>query len=124
MNLPIGTVTLKDLVSELDNWFHLGIQLEVSATTLQNIRHRHHHTGDIEAMKTDMFIAWRDNEEHGPKWSTIVRALVGIKMVPLARKLGMKYGRDWCTLVWAANLVTHEQESVAIYAIYTTASFI
>ena len=98
MSAHAGAATLKAMMEELEgvtNWFSFGIQLEVSTTTLRNIRHRHRHTGDIEAMKTDMFIAWRDNEEHGPTWSSIVRALVGIRMVPLARKLGMKYGKDY-----------------------------
>ena len=93
--LPIGAVTLKDLLIELKDvtdWFHLGIHLEVSTTTLINIRLRHQHSGDIEAMKTDMFIAWLD-EEMEPTWSAVVRALVRIKMKPLARKLGKKYGK-------------------------------
>ena len=92
---PIGAVTLKDLVTELDDvtdWFHLGIHLEVSSATLRNIRNRHQRTGDIKDMKTDMLMGWMDNEVH-PTWSPIVRALVGIKMAPLARKLGMKYGK-------------------------------
>ena len=92
--LPIGAVTLKDLVAELDDvtdWFHLGIYLEVNTTTLTNIRHKYRYSDGKNVSKTDMFIAWINEVE--PTWSAVVRALVGIKMMPLARKLGTKYGK-------------------------------
>ena len=90
-----GAITLKSLVIELEDvtdWFHLGVYLEVSTTTLINIKYKYCYSNDNEASKTAMFIAWMN--EVKPTWSAVVRALVGIRMKPLARKLAMKYGKE------------------------------
>ena len=66
---------------------------QVDTTSLRNIRNRHRQSRDTEAMKTDMLIEWIDNAVD-LTWSAVVRALVGIKMKPLAKTLGMKYGKE------------------------------
>ncbi len=90
-----GAVTLKDLVAELESvmdWFHLGVFLEVSQSDLLIIKSTHELSRNIKASKSDLFIAWM-NTCAQPTWSAVVRALVGIRMEALAKKLAMKYGK-------------------------------
>ncbi len=56
------------------------------------IRHTHLNSRDIKASKTDLFTLWLKSSNQ-LTWSTVVRALVGIRMEPLAKKLAMKYGK-------------------------------
>lgn len=76
----------------MSDWFHLGIHLEVGESELMAISHKHQNSRDLKASKTDLFTVWLRTSNQ-PSWSAIVRALVGIRMMNLAMKLGMKYGK-------------------------------
>ncbi len=91
----VGAVTLKALVTELEeviDWFNFGVHLEVRESDLMAIRYTHLNSRDIKASKTDLFTLWLKSSNQ-LTWSTVVRALVGIRMEPLAKKLAMKYGK-------------------------------
>ena len=85
-------VTIKDLVSELHeviSWFQLGICLDISPSELMKIREDHREKTDT--CKTEMLVTWL-KQTTKPSWSTVVRALVGIRMGALAQKVAVKYG--------------------------------
>ena len=87
-------MTIKDLVSELHDvvsWFLLGIYLDVSDSELMKIRADHKEKTD--ACKTEMLVTWL-RQTTDASWSMVVRALVGIKMRPLAQKVAVKYGES------------------------------
>ena len=88
--LSLAQLTIKDLVSELHDvvrWFQLGIYLDISPAELMKIRADHRET---EPCKTEMLVTWlRQTRE--PSWSTVVRALVGMRMGTLAQKVALKY---------------------------------
>ena len=68
------------------DWFHLGLYLGVAEYQLLSIERE-----QMKQCKTYMLNWWL---QHGvqPKWTCVVRALEGIKMEPLARKIATKYG--------------------------------
>ena len=85
-------VTIKDLVSELHDviiWFQLGIYLDISPSELMKIRADHREKTDD--CKTEMLVTWL-RQTTDASWSTVVRALVGIRMGALAQKVAVKYG--------------------------------
>ena len=88
--LSLAQLTIKDLVSELHNvvrWFQLGIYLDISPPELMKIRADHRET---EPCKTETLVTWlRQTRE--ASWSTVVRALVGMRMGTLAQKVALKY---------------------------------
>ena len=92
--LCLAPVTIKDLVSELHDvvrWFQLGIYLDISPPELMKIREDNREK--IEACKTEMLVMWlRQTRE--VSWSTVVRALVGMRMGTLAQKVALKYGES------------------------------
>ncbi len=93
----VGAVTLKALVTELEDvldWFNFGVHLEVRESDLMIIRHTHLNSRDVKASKTDLFTTWIRTSSL-LTWSAVVRALVGIRMEPLAKKLAMKYGKNY-----------------------------
>ena len=85
--------TLQELISQLDevvDWFHLGLYLDIPTHELlimEDFRRGHK-----KQCRTDMLGWWL---QHGTQltWTAMVRALKGIKMEPLARKIATKYGR-------------------------------
>ena len=91
--LSLAQVTIKDLVNELHDvvrWFQLGIYLDISPPELMKIRADHRET---EPCKTEMLVTWlRQTRE--ASWSTVVRALVGMRMGTLAQKVALKYGES------------------------------
>ena len=91
--LCLAPVTIKDLVSELHDvvrWFQLGIYLDISPPELMKIRADHRET---EPCKTEMLVTWlRQTRE--ASWSTVIRALVGMRMGTLAQKVSLKYGES------------------------------
>ena len=91
--LSLAQLTIKDLVSELHDvvrWFQLGIYLDISPPELMKIRADHRET---EPCKTEMLVTWlRQTRE--ASWSTVVRALVGMRMGTLAQKVALKYGES------------------------------
>ncbi len=96
-SMCVGAVTLKALVSELEeviDWFNFGVHLEVRESDLMIIRHTHLNSRDVKASKTDLFTTWIRTSSQ-LTWSAVVRALVGIRMEPLAKKLAMKYGKNY-----------------------------
>ena len=92
--LSLAQLTIKDLVSELHDvvrWFQLGIYLDISPPELMKIREDNREK--IEACKTEMLVTWlRQSRE--ASWSTVVRALVGMRMGTLAQKVALKYGES------------------------------
>ena len=91
--LSLAQLTIKDLVSELHDvvrWFQLGIYLDISPAELMKIRADHRET---EPCKTEMLVTWlRQTRE--ASWSTVVRALFGMRMGTLAQKVALKYGES------------------------------
>ena len=93
--LTSAAVTIKDLVSELHDvisWFQLGIYLDISPSELMKIRADHREKTDD--CKTEMLVTWL-NQTADVSWSTVVRALVGIRMGALAQKIAVKYGESF-----------------------------
>ena len=87
-------MTIKDLINELHDvisWFQLGIYLDISPTELMKIRVDHREKTDD--CKTEMLVTWL-RQTMNASWSTVVRALVGIRMGALAQKLAVKYGES------------------------------
>ena len=87
-------VTIKDLINELHDvisWFQLGIYLDISLSDLMKIRADHREKTDD--CKTEMLVTWL-SQTTDASWSTVVKALVGIKMGALAWKVAMKYGKS------------------------------
>lgn len=79
------------LVSELTevvDWFHLGIYLEIPHSELLKISADY---DTVNSCKTQALIKWIDLKE--PSWESVVRALVGIKMKDLADHIANKYGK-------------------------------
>ena len=86
-------MTLKDLVIQLDevvDWFKLGILLDISSSKLKRIRADHRETN---ACKTEMLVMWMEQTTNA-SWTTVVRALVGIRMETLAQNIAAKYGES------------------------------
>ena len=86
-------LTLLELVSELTivvDWFHLGLYLGVPEHELLCIEQ--YQRGHVQQCRTDMLTWWLQRGVQ-PTWTRVVRALEGIKMEPLARKIATKYGR-------------------------------
>ena len=87
-------VTIKDLITELHDvisWFQLGIYLDISPSELMKIRADHREKTDD--CKTEMLITWL-RQTRDASWSTVVKALVGIRMGALAEKIAVKYGES------------------------------
>ena len=86
-------MTLKDLVTQLDevvDWFKLGILLDISSSKLKRIRADHRETN---ACKTEMLVMWMEQTTNA-SWTTVVRALVEIRMETLAQNIAAKYGES------------------------------
>ena len=89
-----AAVTIKDLITELHDvisWFQLGIYLDISPSELMKIRADHREKTDD--CKTEMLVTWL-RQATNASWSTVVRALVGIRMGALAQKVAVKYGES------------------------------
>ena len=89
-----AAVTVKDLITELHDvisWFQLGIYLDISPSELMKIRADHREKTDD--CKTEMLMTWL-RQTTNASWSTVVRALVGIRMGALAHKIAVKYGES------------------------------
>ena len=94
--LSSDRLTLLELVSELTtvvDWFHLGLYLGVPDNELLSIEQ--YRRGHVQQCRTDMLSWWL---QHGaqPTWTRVVRALEGIEMEPLARKIATIYGLFMC----------------------------
>ena len=76
-------------LSEVVDWYHLGLCLKVPDYRLQIIAKNH--LQDTEMCKTKMLSWWKDNISE-QKWSTIVQALVKTGSRVLAYKIALKYG--------------------------------
>ena len=77
-------------LEEVVNWFHLGLSLGVPEHELLSIDKSKR--GDVKDCRTDMMMWWL---QHGTqrRWTSVVRAVEGIKLESLARKIATKYGR-------------------------------
>ena len=71
------------------DWFHLGLYLGVPAHQLLSIECER--MRNVEQCKTYMLIWWLEHEAQRT-WTSVVRALEGMMMEPLARKIATKYG--------------------------------
>ena len=90
--LSSAQLTIKDLVCELHDviwWFQLGIYLDISPSELMKIRADLRETEDC---KTEMLVTWL-RQTSNASWSTVVRALVGMRMGALAQRVALKYGK-------------------------------
>ena len=93
-SITSAAVTIKDLITELHDvisWFQLGIYLDISPSELMKIRADHRDKTDD--CKTEMLVTWL-RQTTNASWSTVVRALVGIRMGALAQKVAVKYGES------------------------------
>ena len=102
LHVLLEQVTLRGLVEELANvvdWFHFGIYLDVPHSELMKIRYDY---PDVDQRKTQALSVWLKMKEGS--WSEIVRALISIKMKPLATHIAMKYGEftftDFCQNIY------------------------
>ena len=77
-------------LEEVVDWFHLGLCLGIPQHELLIMED--YQRGHKKRCRTDMLSWWL---QHGTqrRWTSIVRAVEGIKMEPLARKIATKYGR-------------------------------
>ena len=85
--------SLLDLISQLEEvveWFHLGLYLGVPEYELLSIDKSKR--GDVKECRTGM-LSWWLQCGTTRRWTSVVRAVEGIKMEPLARKIATKYGR-------------------------------
>ena len=90
-----AAVTIKELINELRDvisWFQLGIYLDISPSELMKIRADHREKTDD--CKTEMLVTWL-KQTTDASWSTVVKALVGIRMGALAQKVAVKYGESF-----------------------------
>ena len=86
-------LTRLKLVEELDevvDWFHLGIYLDIPHFELLTIEQDHR--GQTKRCRSEMLQWWLANAEQ-PSWSAVVRALNGIGLSVLAKKIATKYGK-------------------------------
>ena len=92
--LSPAQLTIKDLVCELYDvirWFQLGIYIYLDISPPELMKIRADHREKTEDCKTEMLVTWlRQTRE--ASWSTVVRALVGMRMGALAQKVALKYG--------------------------------
>ena len=85
--------SLLDLVSQLEevvDWFHLGLCLGIPQHELLIIDKSQR--GNVKDCRTGM-LSWWLQCGTTRRWTSVVRAVEGIKMEPLARKIATKYGR-------------------------------
>ena len=90
--LSSDRLTLVKLVSELTtvvDWFHLGLYLGVPEHELFSIQCEQ--MKNVQQCRTDMLNWWLQRGAQRT-WTSVVRALEGIKMELLARKIATKYG--------------------------------
>ena len=67
------------------------------------------HREKTEDCKTEMLVTWlRQTRE--ASWSTVVRALVGMRMGALAQKIAMKYGQRHACVIFMYELVLGETQ--------------
>ena len=102
--LTSAAVTIKDLINELHDvisWFQLGIYLDISPSELMKIRADHREKTDD--CKTEMLVTWLKQTTNA-SWSTVVRALVGIRMGALAQKVAVKYGESFPHKIFACSV--------------------
>ena len=85
-----GDANLQDLVNELQevtDWFQLGLCLRVPLSVLRTIQKDSKE--DTNKCRQEMLKTWMKREV--PMWSTIVKALVDMKMADLALKIASKH---------------------------------
>ena len=85
-----GDANLKDLVNELQevtDWFQLGLCLRVRLSVLRTIQQDNKE--DTNKCRQEMLEAWMKQE--APMWSTIVKALLDMKMADLALQIASKH---------------------------------
>ena len=85
-----GDANLQDLVNELQevtDWFQLGQCLKVPLSVLRTIQQDS--KGDTTKCRQEMLKTWMKWEV--PMWSTIVKALLDMKMADLALKIASKH---------------------------------
>ena len=97
--------TVSEWISELDDvvdWFQFGLHLDIPEHELLSLQHPDTH-GKVFArpsqatyadvgVRMEVLTLWLIHATD-VTWTSVVRALVGIKMEPLAWKIATKYGR-------------------------------
>ncbi len=88
-----GLPTLHQLLANLSDvteWFLLGIYLDIPESDLEKIRYENH--WNVTDCKCEMLSTWlRRNPQ--PTWATIVTTLTDIGRRSLAYKIALKYGK-------------------------------
>ena len=85
-----------------DGFSWVSTCMDISPPELMKIRVDHRET---EPCKTEMLVTWlRQTRE--ASWSTVVRAVVGMRMGTLAQKVALKYGVSH--LILFMSLVMHQ----------------
>ena len=77
-------------VTDVDQWFSLGIQLSVPIADLKKIDVDY--TGS-DRKKAEMLFKWQKLGK-GVSWQSLIRALIGIEEIGLARTLASQLGKQ------------------------------
>ena len=97
----VREVTLDELLNELkdvDDWFELGVYLNVPDHKLREIGQDY---GDTDECMIEMILLWR--QLCVPTWKAITTALSDIGMHALAVKIAHKYGEYTTRLTCVRN---------------------
>ena len=87
-------IKLKDLCRELESvndWFHLGLYLDLSHEELTNIQSNY---GEARRRRTEVLDSFIRNSTSGATWAAVVEALQILGEDILATRIAAKYGVD------------------------------
>ena len=91
--IPLVFMNINEVVKKLtdvDQWFSLGIQLSVPIADLKKIDVDY--TGS-DRKRAEMLFKWQRLGK-GVSWQSLIRALIGIEEIGLARTLASQLGKQ------------------------------
>ena len=91
--IPLVFLDINEVVKKLtdvDQWFSLGIQLSVPIADLKKIDINY---SDLDRKKAEMLFKWQRLGK-GVSWQSLIRALIGIEEIGLARTLASQLGKQ------------------------------
>ena len=91
--IPLVFMDINEVVTKLtdvDQWFSLGIQLSVPIADLKKIDANY---SDLDRKKAEMLFKWQKLGK-GVSWQSLIRALNGIEEIGLARTLASQLGKQ------------------------------
>lgn len=99
MILSSENTLLKDVlkeVSEVNNWFLLGVFLDVPVPRLQQIELEY---SKISRRLPEVIIAWMELKAEEATWTTLVKALLSMGENRLATGIARKHGRFYTAVI-------------------------